>query len=101
MKKEEKPHKRYIKEDRDIVVWHIKRVHPKIVVVEVGKKHRPTELTLALKPETYNLLSTIAAMPKKPLPFVFTIDEKGYVLDVIPYEMWEKRKEREDQKKCG
>lgn len=77
-------------EFRNVFVWNIKRVHPKIVVVSTGPRNAPVELTLALTKTGYEHMIKLASNLKLTdlLPLIFAVDPKGYVLGWITYRKW-------------
>jgi hypothetical protein len=85
---------------RNITAWRIKKVNPKTVVVEIGDKNgrARAELTLPLNPDIYTLLTSIASFlnQQKDLPYVMTIDEKNYVIDILPKRVWLERQEKKE-----
>jgi len=84
------------KSETKIFVYRIKRVHPKIVNVNVADE---VEVVLPIKQDMYmKLVKIVNDNPKKQhwYPFVFWLDAKGYVTDIIPLRIIKER-EREEK----
>lgn len=84
------------KSETTIIVYRIKRVHPKIVNVEIVDH---VDVVLPIK-ETEIYVRLISNLNKNPTkqrwyPMIFWLDEKGYVTDFMPYRLWKERKEKE------
>jgi hypothetical protein len=72
-------------EHTDVLVYCIKRVHPRIVVVMTGHPVKQVELTLALNQDGYKHMIKLSSNPElqSMYPLVFAVDPKGYVLGWI------------------